>query len=383
MPTAVHFGAGNIGRGFIAEVLFNNDFRTIFVDINETVIQELKDRQSYCIGIASPEESEVPVANVTGLNNAEEPEKVIEAIAQADLITTAIGPNILPYIAELIAQGIHQRAKNQNIAPMDVIAAENMIGASQFLKEEIYKYLSEDDRVFAEAYIGFPNSAVDRIVPDQNNDDPLYVLVEPFSEWIIETQNLKNKSLRLHGVIYVEDLEPYIERKLFSVNTGHATAAYAGAHLGYVLVDTSLEDATIVKHLEAVLHETGELLIKKWGFDQDEHEEYIQTIIQRFKNPYIVDPVNRVARTPIRKLGLDERFIRPIRELRQRELSYDHLLATVAMAFKFRDDQDEQSMELEKLFEEHVPAEVVKRVTQLEDEFLIQEIVQAIKHLDQ
>ena len=81
--------------------------------------------------------------------------------------------------------------------------------------------------------------------------------------------------------------------------------------------------------------------------------------------------------------GFDERFIRPIRELRQRQLSYDHLLATVAMAFKFRDDQDEQSMELEKLFEEHVPAKVVKRVTQLEDEFLIQEIVQAIKHLDQ
>lgn len=53
MPTAVHFGAGNIGRGFIAEVLFNNDFRTIFVDINETVIQELKERQSYRIGIAS------------------------------------------------------------------------------------------------------------------------------------------------------------------------------------------------------------------------------------------------------------------------------------------------------------------------------------------
>ena len=35
-------------------------------------------------------------------------------------------------------------------------------------------------------YIGFPNAAVDRIVPIQHNDDPLFVSVEDFKEWVID-----------------------------------------------------------------------------------------------------------------------------------------------------------------------------------------------------
>ena len=54
--------------------------------------------------MADASHQQINVENVTGLNNMTEPEKV-EAIAEADLVTTAIGPNILPRIAELIAQG--------------------------------------------------------------------------------------------------------------------------------------------------------------------------------------------------------------------------------------------------------------------------------------
>jgi mannitol-1-phosphate 5-dehydrogenase len=102
---AVHFGAGNIGRGFIGEILFNNGFSIDFVDINATIIDALKARIAYEIELASEAKERIAVTNVNGLNNQTEPEAVVDAIAEADIVTTAIGPNILPFIAELIAKG--------------------------------------------------------------------------------------------------------------------------------------------------------------------------------------------------------------------------------------------------------------------------------------
>lgn len=241
---AVHFGAGNIGRGFIGEILYHNQFSITFVDVNQTIINELKTRGSYEIGLADESQERIKIDGVTGLNNQEEPQAVIEQIVEADLITTAIGPNILPFIAELVADGINEREKRGIVRLLDVIACENMIGGSSFFKSEIEKYVINKD--YLEQFIGFPDAAVDRIVPEQHHEDPLFVEVEPFSEWVINKEQVKNKAIELEGVLYVENLQPYIERKLFSVNTGHATVAYTGALLGYQTIDEAMKDALVL-----------------------------------------------------------------------------------------------------------------------------------------
>lgn len=371
---ATHFGAGNIGRGFIGEILAENGFAIDFVDINETIINALNERNAYTIQLADESQKEIHVSNVDGLNNQTNPDAVIASVSHADIVTTAIGPNILPFIAELIAKGIQKRRSEGNTTPLDVIACENMIGGSQFLFEKVQTFLSAEDMDYVEQYIGFPNAAVDRIVPIQHHEDPLFVSVEPFSEWVIDATQSKNKELRLEGVEYVEDLEPYIERKLFSVNTGHATVAYTGAYEGYTTIDEAIADQRVLDKLRAVLGETGSLLINKWNFDEEEHFAYIDKIVSRFENKYISDSISRVARTPIRKLGYDERFIRPIRELKERGLAYTNLVDVVAMVLNYDDQNDEQSVELQDLLKEKAVVEVIQQVTGLKDDELIAEI---------
>ena len=379
MKKAVHFGAGNIGRGFIGEILFENGFEIAFVDVNEKIIDALNERGSYEIEIAEEGQRHIAVSGVRGINNAKNPDEVVAAIAEADIVTTAIGPTILPFIASLVAQGIEARQAVGNTTPLDVLACENMIGGSEFLYEEVKKHLSEAGLAFAEEYIGFPNAAVDRIVPAQSHEDPLFVVVEPFNEWVVETSRMKNSALKLDKVHYETDLEPFIERKLFSVNSGHATSAYTGAYYGAKTILEALKNVTVKNNVEAVLAEIRSLLIAKWGFDEAALVDYHKVIISRFENPFIVDEVTRVARTPIRKLGFDERFIRPIRELKERGLSYQYLLQTVAYVFAYQDETDEQSVQLQALLAEKPLSEVVKEVTGLTDQELIAEIVDAVE----
>ncbi|MCH4170950.1 MAG: mannitol-1-phosphate 5-dehydrogenase [Lactobacillus sp.] len=377
---AVHFGAGNIGRGFIGETLASNGFEIHFVDVNSTIIDALDQRHEYDIELAAEGHQKIHVANVDGINNKDNPDKVVAAIENTDMVTTAIGPKILPFIADLIAKGISARLANNNTQPLDVIACENMIGGSQFLKGEVYKHLNDADKQFADEYIGFPNAAVDRIVPIQHHEDPLAVSVEPFKEWVIDESQMKRHDIKLDTVVYVPDLEPYIERKLFSVNSGHATVAYTGEYLGYKTIGDAIKDEKVLTQLKGALSETGDLLIHKWQFKPDELKAYQEKIISRFQNPYISDDILRVGRTPIRKLGYDERFIRPIRELKDRNLDYSVLLDTVGMIFTFDEPKDSESVELQKLLKEKPLVDVVKQVTGLKDQGLIDEIVASVEN---
>src|SRR5690625_2696323 len=106
MKKAVHFGAGNIGRGFIGLLLYQSGYETIFIDVNEQLIDALNNSGKYKVVLAAKESTEQIVENVSGINSQIDEAKVIEAIVEADIITTAIGPNVLPFISKLLAKGL-------------------------------------------------------------------------------------------------------------------------------------------------------------------------------------------------------------------------------------------------------------------------------------
>lgn len=130
----------------------------------------------------------------------------------------------------------------------------------------------------------------------------------------------------------------------------------------------------------AVQAETRSLLLSKWGtyFTEESLVEYHKVIISRFANPEIIDEVTRVGRTPIRKLGYDEQFIRPIRELKENGISYAAHLDVVGKIFAYDNTEDEQSVELQEKLKLSVLTDAVKEVTGVSDEHLILEIENVI-----
>lgn len=372
MKQTVHFGAGNIGRGFIGALFSESGYHVTFVDIAESIIHSLNEQKSYKVKLATDQHETTTIKNVAGLNNMTQENKVIEEITGATYLTTAIGPNILPRIAPLIARGISERVY-QTDEKLYVIACENQIGATDILKQHILDNLDEDtkDRLAGRVY--FFNSAVDRIVPIQE-DNSLDVLVEPYYEWVVETEE---EIPEVEGMTIVSELAPFIERKLFTVNTGHAVIAYLGYLNGKSTIDKTLADEAIKEQVEATLKETGDYLVKQYGLKADEHNEYIQKIIKRFKNPYLQDGgVTRVGRAPIRKLGPEDRLIRPATEAQKAGLSFTNLAKAIAAALLFDYQEDEEAMKLQSMIKENGMAKVLEDVSKLpKDSDITQEVI--------
>ncbi|MEH7491851.1 mannitol-1-phosphate 5-dehydrogenase [Neobacillus niacini] len=363
MKKAVHFGAGNIGRGFIGALFSQSGYNVVFVDIADQIINQLNEEKQYNVKLATDEQETLTIQNVSGLNNLNQENEVIEAIKEAAFLTTAIGPNILPRIAPLIAKGLAARIE-ANEERLYVIACENQISATDLLKGYIMEHLDEAAKEKVLANVSFLNSAVDRIVPIQNNQGSLDVLVEPYHEWVVETTE---EIPYIEGMKIVSELAPFIERKLFTVNTGHAVIAYFGYLANKETIDQTLADEDIYNQVKATLGETGAYLINQYNLDPEEHQKYIDKIISRFQNAHLNDSVTRVGRSPIRKVGPEDRLVRPALQAQKAGLSYTNLAKAIAAALLFDYKEDEDAVKLQTMIQERGVPFVLQEVCKLEE----------------
>lgn len=360
---AVHFGAGNIGRGFVGLLLHQAGYEVVFADVNAELIDELALADSYTVHEVGEGARSHTVSNFRAINSATtgsptKMKEIVAEIATSDVVTTAVGPNILRFVAPLIAEALAQRA--DAAAPLAVMACENAINATTLLREEI---AAVDASVLDRAV--FANTAVDRIVPAQS-DPGLDVTVEAYYEWAIDRTPFAGAEPVIPGATFVDDLGPYIERKLFTVNTGHATIAYFGFLAGASAISDALAMPAVEASVREVLDETKSLLVAKHGMDADAQQQYIEKILVRFANPHLPDTVDRVGRQPLRKLSRNERFISPAAALAELDVTPQALLNAVGAALQFDVPEDEQSVELKQLLSSLTAEEFVAQVCGVE-----------------
>lgn len=361
---AVHFGAGNIGRGFVGLILHRAGYEVVFADVADSLIDALQGTPSYLVkevGVVSGQER---VDRYRAVNSRTDEAGVIGQIAVADLVTTAVGPTVLRFVAPVILAGL--RARPAGAARLVVMACENAINATDVLAG-LVRDLVPDDGEWADlaGRVVFANTAVDRIVPAQDAAHGLDVTVESYFEWAIETGPFAGELPVIPDATWVPDLAPYIERKLFTVNTGHAATAYHGFVRGISKLSDALADPRVRAAVEGVLAETKQLLVDKHEFTADAQQAYVDKILGRFANPYLPDTVDRVGRQPLRKLSRTERLIGPAAELAARGHHPHHLLDTIAAALRFDVPEDPESVQLHTLLSTLTPTQATTRITGL------------------
>jgi mannitol-1-phosphate 5-dehydrogenase len=349
MKKAIQFGAGNIGRGFIGAVLSEAGYHVVFADVNELVVNKINEDGKYTVAIMDTECTEQVITNISAVDSRS-PELAKE-IAQAQVVTTAVGLGILPRIAGALAAGVAERQAQGVTEYLNVIACENGLRASSQLKDHVYSHLTDEQKAYADEYVAFPDCSVDRIVPPIKSENPIDVVVEKFYEWNVERASIKG-DLQMEGMNLADNLIAYIERKLFTLNTGHAITAYIGKLKGLSTIADSIADEEIYTIVKAAMQESGEGLVAKYGFDHNAHFAYIDKIIGRFRNPHLQDDVTRVGREPLRKLSANDRLIKPTMTAIEHGFATPNLVLGIGAALHYNNPEDPQSVQLQQAISE-------------------------------
>lgn len=359
---AVHFGAGKIGRGFIADLLHETGYEITFVDVNEGLNKELNEFHNYYLYVIEEGYRRRTIDKVTALSPITQETEVTEAIAKADLITTAVLADNFSKIASNLAIGLKVRSEIGE-RKVNVIPCENALLNGDMLKKEVLKtgIITEKE---LDLIATFPNTAVDRMVFDAERDGRKGIDIGRDYELVIQKDLLvDSKNCPIKGAEYTNDLNKYLERKLYVINGGHAWSGYIAHVMGYKIIQDYFAKPENVQMTKDVMIQIGAVLEKRYGFTHQEMIDYIEFAMNRFLTPGVVDTVKRISRAPIRKLGANDRLLGPAFACEKLGLPNDLILKGVAAVFLFDEKEDEQSMELMEYVKKYGIENAIQRFT--------------------
>jgi len=337
------YGAGNIGRGFIGQLLSESGYDVSFIDVNMQVIDAINERGEYTVEILENESNrEVLVKNVYGVNGMDA-DAVADAIANADVMATAVGVNVLPRIAGNIAKGLQKRWESGKVGAFNIIICENLIGADSFLAEKVKEHLSADECSKFDKSVGMVEASIGRMVPlqtpEMTKNDILRVCVEPYCNLIVEKDAFKGEIPPIENMSAYPKFQLYIERKLFIHNMGHSMTAYFGNLKGYEYIWQAIEDAEIRAMVLHGMMASAVALAEKYDVPVDTLYDHVGDLIYRFTNKKLGDTVFRVGRDLKRKLSPDDRLVGAMRTCTEIGIKPVFQYAAIAAAMRFTMDE--------------------------------------------
>jgi mannitol-1-phosphate 5-dehydrogenase len=371
--TALQFGAGNIGRGFMGQLFYETGYRTVFVDASRDLVSKLRERGRYTLRLLEAytcKEIDMGIDHVDALH-PDMRDDIVHKFAEALVVGTAVGINNLEAISPLIADGIVKRYRERR-EPVDIYLCENTFRAAGDLKQRVFSHLGEEIAGWAEENIGFVGTSVARMVPASSDrfksDDPLFVVADSYHKLPYDGAATRAQPLGIMGAYPVRNFKAEMERKLYTHNLGHAVMGYLGYLKGYSFVHEPFHDDLLSRLFDATLDETSQALLKTYpqDLDPEEHRAIRADVKIRFSNSLLQDSVQRVARDPIRKLGPDDRLVGSAMMCIDHDIFPDNGAAICGAALCYDYPEDPEAVRLQKMLERNGAAATLREISHVE-----------------
>jgi mannitol-1-phosphate 5-dehydrogenase len=306
------YGGGNIGRGFIGALLSQSGYEVTFIDIAEPVVNALQKNRTYPVRYVSTDGYEdVWIQNVTAVNG-NDLEAAGDAIANCDIMATAVGARILKFIIPNIVAGLRKRWAMKK-GPLNIIICENLMDANKVLEGMLKEQLTAREQALFDETVGLVEASIGRMVPVQTEEmkagEPMRVCVEKYGFLPVDKAAFKEEVPGITNMVPFEPFDFYIKRKLYVHNMGHATCAYLGDLLALEYICQSIAVPEVRVLVQNAMLESALALHKKYGAPLYDLQLHIQDLLGRFTNAALGDTCQRVGGDPARKLGPDDRLI--------------------------------------------------------------------------
>ena len=345
-PAAVVFGAGKAACGLLGQVLFESGYETTFVARRSEVIAAINHRGGYTLIEAGRRLRTVAVGESAALNIADSG-SVARAIAEAEVLFTAVGADNLPAIAPAIAAGLARRAPARG--PLNVIACENLPGAGAYLAHQVLSAAGPNLADLVQHVGGFTAALTRRIMTGGAIErGELTFTVDAPIDLVIDRTGLKGSFAPLAGAEVTGDFGAAVMRKLFTINLAQAVAAYLGYQAGCTFVHEAAAHPAVAGVVRGALDEATEALIAAFPAQQVAIRRDADEALARIANDRLADPISRVARDPRRKLSPRERLVGAARLAGQFGLPTVSLSRAIAAALLYDDPGDPQAAAMQR-----------------------------------
>jgi mannitol-1-phosphate/altronate dehydrogenase len=225
--------------------------------------------------------------------------------------TTTIG-----FIAEAL-----RRRRDRGIAPFTTLSCDNLPRNGEILQRAILRYthlIDPELSNYLKQHATFPNTVVDRIVPQAQEADIEYprhllqivdrmpIVTEPFWQFVVEDKFKGDRpGWEEVGVIMTDDITPYLYMKSRFLNAMHSFIACLAVRSGIEYIHEAMGLPEFYWFSQLLMEDIAAATPVSTRLCQPYKDE----ILRRFRNEALPDTIERIAAETARKV---RKYVLPI-----------------------------------------------------------------------